>query len=85
MRRDSTLLFLFRFRLEDIAQICKEFEIPHLINNAYGIQASKCMHLIQQVLGYVIEFIEVKVNSRNARKGCVICPKLIIKTAERRH
>ena len=29
--------------------ICKDFDVPHLVNNAYGVQASKCMHLLQQV------------------------------------
>lgn len=37
------------FRLEDVAKLCKAHSIPHLINNAYGIQSSKCMHLVQQV------------------------------------
>jgi len=36
-------------RLEEVAVICSEFGIPHLVNNAYGVQSSKCMHLIQQV------------------------------------
>lgn len=36
-------------RLEEVAVICSEFNIPHLVNNAYGVQSSKCMHLIQQV------------------------------------
>ena len=38
-----------RCRLEEIAIICKDFDVPHLVNNAYGVQASKCMHLLQQV------------------------------------
>ncbi|CAG2232952.1 SEPSECS [Mytilus edulis] len=35
-------------RLEEISEICKKFEVPHLINNAYGLQCTKCTHLIQQ-------------------------------------
>lgn len=35
-------------RLEDIANVCKEYAVPHIVNNAYGVQATKCMHLIQQ-------------------------------------
>ncbi|CAL1529704.1 unnamed protein product [Lymnaea stagnalis] len=35
-------------RLEEIGIICKENNIPHLVNNAYGLQSSKCTHLIQQ-------------------------------------
>jgi len=43
------LLALMFHRLEEVAMLCRQFDIPHLINNAYGIQSSKCMHLIQQV------------------------------------
>ena len=35
-------------KLEEVAMLCAEFEIPHLVNNAYGLQSSKCMHLIEQ-------------------------------------
>ncbi|XP_040274954.1 O-phosphoseryl-tRNA(Sec) selenium transferase [Bufo bufo] len=35
-------------RLEELAKICAEYDIPHIVNNAYGLQSSKCMHLIQQ-------------------------------------
>lgn len=35
-------------RLEEVSEICKKYEIPHLINNAYGLQCTKCTHLIQQ-------------------------------------
>ncbi|XP_051898506.1 O-phosphoseryl-tRNA(Sec) selenium transferase isoform X1 [Pristis pectinata] len=35
-------------RLEELAQICSKYDIPHIVNNAYGVQLSKCMHLIQQ-------------------------------------
>ncbi|XP_013413537.1 O-phosphoseryl-tRNA(Sec) selenium transferase isoform X2 [Lingula anatina] len=35
-------------RIEEVAQLCAKLEVPHLINNAYGVQSSKCMHLIQQ-------------------------------------
>lgn len=35
-------------RLEEVSEICKQFDIPHLINNAYGLQCTKCTHLIQQ-------------------------------------
>uniref|UniRef100_A0A8C0ACA6 O-phosphoseryl-tRNA(Sec) selenium transferase n=1 Tax=Bos mutus grunniens TaxID=30521 RepID=A0A8C0ACA6_BOSMU len=36
-------------RLEELAVICANYGIPHIVNNAYGVQSSKCMHLIQQV------------------------------------
>ena len=41
-------------RLEEVGVVCKEYNIPHLVNNAYGIQSSKCCHLIQQVGVYLI-------------------------------
>ena len=37
------------YRLEEVAKLCKEQNVPHIVNNAYGVQSSKCMHLIQQV------------------------------------
>lgn len=33
----------------EISKICKEYEIPHVINNAYGIQSSKSCHLVNEV------------------------------------
>ncbi|GAB6019326.1 hypothetical protein CHUAL_000920 [Chamberlinius hualienensis] len=35
-------------RLIEISKICQSYAIPHIVNNAYGLQSSKCMHLIQQ-------------------------------------
>ncbi|KAM7366182.1 hypothetical protein PAMP_015647 [Pampus punctatissimus] len=35
-------------RLEELAAMCAKYNIPHIVNNAYGVQSSKCMHLIQQ-------------------------------------
>ncbi|XP_045853468.1 O-phosphoseryl-tRNA(Sec) selenium transferase isoform X1 [Meles meles] len=35
-------------RVEELALICANYGIPHIVNNAYGVQSSKCMHLIQQ-------------------------------------
>uniref|UniRef100_A0A8C9VVT9 O-phosphoseryl-tRNA(Sec) selenium transferase n=1 Tax=Scleropages formosus TaxID=113540 RepID=A0A8C9VVT9_SCLFO len=35
-------------RVEELATICAKHDIPHIVNNAYGVQSSKCMHLIQQ-------------------------------------
>lgn len=34
--------------VEDIAGICKKYDIFHLINNAYGLQSSKATHIINQ-------------------------------------
>ncbi|XP_077445088.1 O-phosphoseryl-tRNA(Sec) selenium transferase isoform X2 [Stigmatopora argus] len=35
-------------RLEELATMCAKWNIPHIVNNAYGVQSSKCMHLIQE-------------------------------------
>uniref|UniRef100_A0A665XF18 O-phosphoseryl-tRNA(Sec) selenium transferase n=1 Tax=Echeneis naucrates TaxID=173247 RepID=A0A665XF18_ECHNA len=35
-------------RLEELASLCAKYNIPHIVNNAYGVQSSKCMHLIEQ-------------------------------------
>ncbi|XP_075146625.1 sec synthetase [Haematobia irritans] len=32
----------------ELAEIAKEHEIPHIINNAYGLQSTYCCHQIQQ-------------------------------------
>ena len=40
---------LILIRLEEAAELCKAHDIPHIVNNAYGVQSSKCMHLIEQV------------------------------------
>ncbi|XP_028413229.1 O-phosphoseryl-tRNA(Sec) selenium transferase-like isoform X2 [Dendronephthya gigantea] len=47
-------------RLEDVAKICEGKNIPHIVNNAYGVQSTKCMHLIQEAarVGRVDAFIQ---------------------------
>lgn len=32
-----------------MAELCKKFDVPHIVNNAYGVQSSKCMHIIEEV------------------------------------
>jgi len=34
--------------LPAVAAICKELNVPHLVNNAYGLQSSKCCHLLNE-------------------------------------
>ena len=46
---DSSVVIEYVYRLEELAVICANYGIPHIVNNAYGVQSSKCMHLIQQV------------------------------------
>ncbi|CAB3977134.1 O-phosphoseryl-tRNA(Sec) selenium transferase [Paramuricea clavata] len=47
-------------RLEEVAKLCKDKSVPHIVNNAYGVQSTKCMHLIQQAarVGRVDAFIQ---------------------------
>lgn len=33
--------------VDEVAVIAKELDVPHVINNAYGLQCSKCTHLIE--------------------------------------
>lgn len=35
-------------KIEEIAKLCQKYKICHLINNAYGLQSSKCTHVINQ-------------------------------------
>lgn len=34
--------------VDEVAVLAKELDVPHVINNAYGLQCSKCTHLIEQ-------------------------------------
>jgi len=34
-------------RIDEVAVLAKELDVPHVINNAYGLQCSKCTHLIE--------------------------------------
>lgn len=47
-------------KLCEVAQLCSKHGIPHVVNNAYGVQSTKCMHVIQQAhrLGRVDCFIQ---------------------------
>ena len=47
--------------------MCQEQGIPHLINNAYGVQASKLMHLVNEamriVCGVSLSLSDISVHS----------------------
>ncbi|EGC37855.1 hypothetical protein DICPUDRAFT_149505 [Dictyostelium purpureum] len=47
-------------RIVEISQLCKEHNIGHIINNAYGLQCSKILHAISQSckLGRVDAYIQ---------------------------
>jgi O-phospho-L-seryl-tRNASec:L-selenocysteinyl-tRNA synthase len=34
--------------IQDLSQLCQTYSIPHLINNAYGLQSTKITHEIEQ-------------------------------------
>ncbi|KAI6659469.1 O-phosphoseryl-tRNA(Sec) selenium transferase isoform X2 [Oopsacas minuta] len=36
--------------IPEVAKICKEYDIPHITNNAFGLQSTKCMHLIEEAM-----------------------------------
>ncbi|KYR00610.1 O-phosphoseryl-tRNA(Sec) selenium transferase [Tieghemostelium lacteum] len=44
----------------ELSQLCKEFQLCHVINNAYGLQCTKISHLINQAcrLGRVDAFVQ---------------------------
>lgn len=46
--------------LEHIATLCSRHNIPHLVNNAYGLQSARLMHLIQEAAkkGRVDAFVQ---------------------------
>ena len=31
-----------------VAEICHKLNIPHVVNNAYGVQSTKCMHILEE-------------------------------------
>ena len=35
--------------LVEVAVMCAAMEVPHVVNNAYGLQSTKCTHLINEV------------------------------------
>jgi len=43
------LYFCLR-RVEAVAQFCKRTNLGHIINNAYGVQASKITHQINEAM-----------------------------------
>ena len=44
----------------EIATLCKTHAVAHVINNAYGLQSSKCTHLINEAIrvGRVDAFVQ---------------------------
>jgi len=44
----------------EVAQLCKQHGLPHVVNNAYGVQSTKCMHLLSEAirLGRLDAFVQ---------------------------
>lgn len=40
--------------VESVAVLCKHHKVAHVVNNAYGVQSTKCMHIIQQASKYAL-------------------------------
>lgn len=40
--------------LEKVACLCQKYNVPHLVNNAYGLQSTRLMHSIQDASRYVL-------------------------------
>ena len=38
--------------VEAVAVLCDRHKVAHVVNNAYGVQSTKCMHIIQQANKY---------------------------------
>ena len=53
---------LFCHRVVEVGQICKRDKIPHIINNAYGVQSTKCMHFIEEVGMCNVCYIVIQLN-----------------------
>ena len=49
---DWWILFLFEFSCQSfhftVAELCHKLNIPHVVNNAYGVQSTKCMHILEE-------------------------------------
>lgn len=48
--------------LEKVACLCQKYDVPHLINNAYGLQSTRLMHSIQDASRCVCVMIYIKLN-----------------------
>lgn len=46
----SYVYFSTSVSVEAVAQMCQQHSIPHVINNAYGVQASKITHRVNQAM-----------------------------------
>jgi O-phospho-L-seryl-tRNASec:L-selenocysteinyl-tRNA synthase len=42
--------FILISRVEEIAALCQKHNMKHVINNAYGLQDSKCAHIVNEAM-----------------------------------
>jgi hypothetical protein len=74
------------FSLPEVAKLCKTHNIPHLVNNAYGIQIGKCTHLLTQVpvaLSSVLSSIELRAITCNVTVDELTTPRNICRHTAR--
>ncbi|XP_065828040.1 O-phosphoseryl-tRNA(Sec) selenium transferase-like [Oscarella lobularis] len=47
-------------KIVELAILCKRYGIPHVVNNAYGLQSTKCIHLLEEGnrLGRIDAFVQ---------------------------
>lgn len=53
------MAFSTRSSVVDISAICHKAGIPHIINNAYGVQSSKIMHIVNEAMRLVYLHISI--------------------------
>jgi O-phospho-L-seryl-tRNASec:L-selenocysteinyl-tRNA synthase len=51
--------------VEAVAVLCDRHKVAHVVNNAYGVQSTKCMHIIQQASKYILKIIYALIYSQN--------------------
>lgn len=49
--------------LEKVACLCQKFNVPHLVNNAYGLQSTRLMHSIQDASRYAQYILDQCLNN----------------------
>lgn len=62
-------------RVVEVAQLCEKFGVPHVINNAYGLQSSKSCYLIEEAcrtgrVDYVVQSLDK--NFMTPVGGCLV-------------
>eukprot|EP00921_Rhytidocystis_pertsovi_P009315 GHVQ01014996.1.p1 GENE.GHVQ01014996.1~~GHVQ01014996.1.p1 ORF type:complete len:313 (-),score=32.31 GHVQ01014996.1:2815-3753(-) len=62
--------------VEAVAKLCKEENIHHVVNNAYGLQCTYCCHLIEQVGSCLVDcYVLWSIPGKSARQNRFVCTK----------